>query len=210
MQIVIDKFKAIKKWAPIFDSLDIKDDRKRELMAILGEFIQMDAVTNNMGVSNNMGMGGLATPIANPFSSPSTPSSSHFGSPDILLPLQFKIFSKLNLENKVVIIAGYNDDRITINGPLPKEKITIKIEQLIDDKQLERKMKLQKINSPTSFPFPAYTKIDRVEGSMVNYVISDINARLKYGNILFINRRILESFAIAGSDFEIIVKYDVI
>jgi hypothetical protein len=97
MNYFIDKPKAVKKWAPVLDSLRVTDEDKRSWMA---EYAEMHQLNENIGYStlgNLQGMGAVAAPVVG-----GTPGSvwgsanpsSNKGSGDIaqnLLPVSMKI-----------------------------------------------------------------------------------------------------------------------
>ena len=181
--IVIDKYKAIKKWKPILESLKVTDERKIELLSIYGEY---------KGVTQ------------------STPSSVQ-GSAN-LLPIEMKILSKLNLEGKGVIMSGINDEKIKFINPHPMLKFTLGYEEIDTDIKLARKNKINAINGNFNVA-NGMSFIQRLDNISVDLIISDINERLRDGQILYIDQQIISDLTLTSAKpttMEIRVTYDVI
>jgi len=180
--IVIDKYKAIKKWKPVIESLKVTDERKIELLSIYGEYKGVTQSASN-----------LAQGSAN------------------LLPLEFKILSKLNLEGKGVIMNGLNDDKIKFINPHPMLKFTLSYEEIDTDIKLARKNKINAING--NFLSSGMAFAHRLDHMSTDLIISDLNGRLKDGQILYIDQQIISDLTIINSKpttMEIKVTYDVI
>ena len=63
MNLLVDKSKALKKWAPVLESLKVKDDEKREWMS---EYAEMHLMSENVAYStlgNLNGMGAVTAPV---------------------------------------------------------------------------------------------------------------------------------------------------
>ena len=95
MNFIVDKAKAMKKWAPILDTLQVTDDSKREWMAEYAEMHQMNENVAYSTLQNLNGMGPVVSPTVG-----TTPGSvwqtgsGAVGSGDVaqnLLPVSMKI-----------------------------------------------------------------------------------------------------------------------
>jgi len=95
MNFIVDKAKAMKKWAPILDTLNVKDDEKREWMSEYAETHQMNENVAYSTLYNLNGMGAVTSPTVG-----TTPGSvwqsgsGAVGSGDVaqnLLPVSMKI-----------------------------------------------------------------------------------------------------------------------
>jgi hypothetical protein len=183
--ILVDKYKAIKKWKPIIESLKVTDERKIDLMAIYGEYKQI--------------IQGIAT--------------------QNFLPMEMKILSKLNLENKGVIMSSFNDDKIKFINPHPMLRFTLGYEEIDTDIKLARKNKIKAINAISgngtgNFNVSnAMSFAHRLDNMAVYLIVSDLNQRLKDGQLLYIDQQIISNLAIINSNpttMELKVTYDVI
>lgn len=183
--IVIDKYKAIKKWKPVIESLLVTDSRKIELMSIYAEYKNMIQ---------------------------STSTSAHQGSAN-LLPIEMKILSKLELEGRGVIMGGFNDDKIKFINPHPMLKFTLSYEEIDTDIKLARKNKINFINSNGNLHSNGMSFIRRLDNMSVDLIICDINGRIKEGQLLYIDQQIISDLNIISSNpttLEIKVTYDII
>ena len=181
--IIIDKYRAIKKWRPVIESLKVTDERKIELISIYGEYKGFTQSAAN-----------LAQGSAN------------------LLPLEFKILSNLNLEGKGVIMNGLNDDKIKFINPHPMLKFILSYEEIDTDIKLARKNKINAINGNFNTS-TATAFVHRLDHISTDLIISDLNGRLKDGQILYIDQQIISNLTIINSKpttMEIKVTYDVI
>jgi hypothetical protein len=95
MNFIVDKAKALKKWAPILETLKIEDESKREWMAEYAEMHQMNENVAYSTLHNLNGMGAVTAPTVG-----ATPGqvwgtgSGAVGSGDVaqnLLPVSMKI-----------------------------------------------------------------------------------------------------------------------
>ena len=100
MNFIVDKSKALKKWAPVLDTLRVEDEDKRTWMAEYAEMHQMNENISYSTLGNLNGMGAVAPPT--PWGTPgavwngadSGVKQSVDGSGDIaqnLLPVSMKI-----------------------------------------------------------------------------------------------------------------------
>jgi len=99
MNLIIDKQRALKKWSPVLDSLDVRDNYKREWMA---EYAEMHSLNENVAYSTLGNLNGMGNVVA---AQPSTTpgliwgdygvgTAGGIGSGDIgqnLLPVSMKI-----------------------------------------------------------------------------------------------------------------------
>jgi hypothetical protein len=193
--IAIDKYKAIKKWKPIIESLKVTDERKIELMSIYGEYKQIVVPTPMPAMRNQ----GIAT--------------------QNFLPMEMKILSKLNLENKGVIMNSFNDDKIKFVNPHPMLRFTLGYEEIDTDIKLARKNKIKAINAISvngtgNFNVSnAMLFAHRLDNMAVDLIVSDLNHRLKDGQLLYIDQQIISNLAIINSNpttMELKVTYDII
>lgn len=188
---IIDKTKVIKKWKPIIESLKVEDERKIELMSLYAEYRQL---TQNK--QSNTG------PI----------TLSSFAVTQNLLPMEMKLLSKLKLTDKAVIMSDFNDDKVRFVNPHPMLKFTLSYEEIDTDIKLVRKNKINAINSGNHNP-NGMAFIQRLDNMSIALIISDINERLKDGQILYIDQQIISNLTIITSKpttMEIKVTYDVL
>lgn len=188
---IIDKTKVIKKWKPVIESLKVEDERKIELMSLYAEYRQL---TQNK--QSNTG------PI----------TLSNFAVAQNLLPMEMKLLSKLKLTDKAVIMSDFNDDKIKFVNPHPMLKFTLSYEEIDTDIKLVRKNKINAINSG-NHNLNGMAFIHRLDNMSVDLIVSDINQRLKDGQILYIDQQIISDLTIITSKpttMELRVTYDVI
>ena len=236
---IIDKDKALKKWAPVIEGalgINPKDSpRKAKYMAIFGEYYQLfyqNIATVGTAMPWQVGQGqmGLPSPLSSIMNSPMVPSGggsmnspmapyhlppspplSSGGGGD-LLPMNMAILSKINIENKSIYFTGLNDDKLVLRGGEPKFKISIGINREFDDIKLERRAKLQQIASGSglSAMISGYGTVQRYELLIKNLIIDDINGMLEDGGVLYIDRSIIESISLTSKGrMEAITRYDV-
>ena len=60
----IDKQKALRKWSPILDNLDVKDDRRREIIAIFAEYRNLPKEPINFSPWSPVAGSNIGSPIA--------------------------------------------------------------------------------------------------------------------------------------------------
>lgn len=95
MNFIVDKSKALKKWAPILDTLNVEDETKREWMSEYAEMHQMNENIAYSTLHNLNGMGAVTSPTIG--SAPGQvwgTGSGAVGSGDVaqnLLPVSMKI-----------------------------------------------------------------------------------------------------------------------
>lgn len=125
--------------------------------------------------------------------------------------MDLKILSRLELENKGVIMSNFNDNKIDFINPHPMLKFTLSYEEIDTDIKLARKNKINAINgniNPNGLAF-----IQRLNNMTVSLIVSDINERLRDGQILYINQQIISEINIINAKpttMEIKVTYDII
>jgi hypothetical protein len=94
MNYIVDKAKALKKWAPVLDHLKVVDEDKREWMA---EYAEMHQVNENVAYStlgNTYGMGAIVAPQPSGTPGQMWGGNGTDGSGDVaqnLLPVSMKI-----------------------------------------------------------------------------------------------------------------------
>jgi len=201
MDIVIDKNKAIKKWAPICESLGVNNDPyKTEMMSIFAEWYSFnDSQTQPFAPHHFI-----------PSSIPVSPTG-HLGNFN-LLPINMSILSQLNISDRAVYFYGLNNSRLVLVDGVPKNKITLSITKEYDDIKLERRAKLEKM-TPSNFAnfiVTGTSPIDRIEKMLQGMIVSDINSKLKTGAVLYIDKCIIQSIGLTPHGFETITRYDVI
>lgn len=182
--IVIDKIKCLKKWGPVIESLKIE-----EVEPLLKRKVELLSI---YGEYKNL--------------THSIPNSNN------LLPMELKILSGVKLENKAFIMSDYNDDKIKFINPHPALRFKLSYEEIDTDIKLARKNKINAINGNRSVS-NSMTILHRLDSMVVALVISDINERLKNGQILYIDQQIISKLEIINSKpvtMEITVTYDVI
>ena len=92
MQLIVDKAKALKKWAPVLEHLNVVDMEKRTWLA---EYAEMHQTNENVAYStlgNMYGMGNVTSPVVS--ATPGYVGGSTAGSGDVaqnLLPVSMKI-----------------------------------------------------------------------------------------------------------------------
>ncbi len=95
MNFLVDKAKALKKWAPILDNLKVTDDDKREWMAEYAEMHQMNENVSYVTLDTLQGMGAVTSPTVGTIpGSVWQTGSGAVGSGDVaqnLLPVSMKI-----------------------------------------------------------------------------------------------------------------------
>lgn len=187
MDIVIDKFKALKKWGPVCESLGVHDDPyKIEMMSIFAEWYSFND--------------------SQQFASPFIPQNLN------LLPINMFVLSQLNISDRAVYFYGLNNSRLVLVDGVPKNKITLSITKEYDDIKLERRAKLERI-TPSNFANFIVTDtspVDRMEKVLKGMIVSDINSRLKNGAVLYIDKCIIQSIGLTPNGFQAITRYDVI
>lgn len=189
---MIDKEKALRKWSPIIESLDVDmtDKNKVEFMSIYAEYVTMltPIITGNLAHYRN---------ITNNIEETS-------------LPLQMKILSKINFKDKLIIVNGLNNNnKIVFSDPHPREKYIFSVEKLEIDIKTVRKDKINALNNNIRIdPFERLNKL------VSNIIINDINDRLSEGHILYIDERLIDKFSNNNAPYktsiEFITNYDII
>ena len=94
MNLIVDKQKAEKKWAPILDALQIKDSEKREWIAEYAEIHQLNENVSYSNLGNLNGMGAIVAPQPGNIPGQTWGAGDSQGSGDIaqnLLPASMKI-----------------------------------------------------------------------------------------------------------------------
>ena len=128
-----------------------------------------------------------------------------------ILPYEIRVLAKVNMENKVVIINGFNDFNFHFTNVHPVEKFTISIEKIQENLKLVRIDKLKSIEGDV----PLSDVSDRAFNIFENVIATDINERLKYKNILYIDVDLISEYTeilntYYKSTFEFTTKYDVL
>jgi hypothetical protein len=186
--ITIDKQKAIKKWKPILDSLNIIDVRKIETLSIFGEY-------RNFKINNR-----------SIISSPTTIYGGGSNNISTLSLVELKILSNVDLNNKIVIMSGLNDDKIYFVEPNPVFKYSVSFESFESIKKL-RKDKINVINGNSVVNTSSV--VHRLEQNMSTLISSDINCRLKEGDILYIDEELVSEININRIGNRNILEYSV-
>jgi len=94
MNFIVDKSKALKKWSPILDTLDINESSKREWMSEYAEMHQMNENVAYSTLNNLNGMGAVQAPQVGTTPGSVWQSGIEAGSGDVaqnLLPVSMKI-----------------------------------------------------------------------------------------------------------------------
>lgn len=198
--MIIDKSRCLKKWGPVMESLNIVEKGKMEMMSVYAEYSELMRNQNYAQPIASMSGCGTGPPISHRLITPST------------LPIELNILSKINTENKIIIINGLNEnDKIKFVEPHPSEKFTISIETIDSDLKTSRKNKINSLNGIVTDK-----KLeDRLKINLKNTIISDINERLADGQILYIDEYLIGNMSITVDAaqkiaMEFIVRYDII
>jgi hypothetical protein len=189
--MVINKEIAIQKWKPVLNST-IKDAKKLELICTYCEYRSHFDPSLSYGISL-------------------CPSTTNIPR-NISLASEILILKNIELENKIVIMRGVNNDKIYFENPHPLFKFTLIQENINSDIKSLRKNKLKTINNggmTTNVINPSI-----LDNNMNSLIISDINYRLKNGNILYIDEELIHDYKMntCGEKqiSEVTVRYDVI
>jgi hypothetical protein len=92
MNFIVDSAKALKKWSPVLESLNVNDSERSAWMAEYAELHQMNENVAYSTLGNNFGMGGINAP--QPHAIPGNITDAQPGSGDVaqnLLPVSMKI-----------------------------------------------------------------------------------------------------------------------
>jgi len=92
MNFIVDSAKALKKWSPVLESLNVNDSEKSAWMAEYAEMHQMNENVAYSTLGNIYGMGAIKAPVMS--NTPGDMRGSEAGSGDIaqnLLPISMKI-----------------------------------------------------------------------------------------------------------------------
>ena len=114
-EIKIDNNKAIIKWKPILDALKIEDEKLRFFCAVYFEYFQ---IIHPADPSKMCGMAGRIAPII--LETKRFTLNEKFDLCHELLPINFKLLSKLNLKDKHCEIRNGLSEK-TISIPISNE-----------------------------------------------------------------------------------------
>jgi len=92
MNFIVDSAKALKKWSPVLESLNVNDSEKSSWMAEYAEMHQMNENVAYSTLGNTYGMGAIQAPVM--ADAPGDMRGSQAGSGDVaqnLLPVSMKI-----------------------------------------------------------------------------------------------------------------------
>ena len=211
--MIVDKTKCLKKWGPVMDSLKITDKNKQEFVSVYAEHSEIMRQQNYTQQPIIANMSGLSGSPGQVLTSNSAGQRSWISTPPSPLPIELNILSKINTENKIVIINGLNNlyDKIKFTEPHPSEKFTISIETIDSDLKTSRK---NKINSLNGIVTDKNLEL-RLERNLKNTIISDINERLADGQILYIDEYLIDNMSITVNAaqkiaMEFTIRYDII
>lgn len=181
---------TVSKWSHIIENLGI-DKNNKKLFSLICEYAEY----RSKNLANYVSL---------------TPSFNDIN--DQKLIIELRILSKINLTNKILIIKNLNDTKMRFDNT-PIERFSYCVEKIQHDIKKSRSDKISEINSISE----TNVRIDHNERILKiaeNIIVSDINERLLYGDILYIDCCLIDNLHEVSTPYkqslEFVTKYDVI
>jgi len=189
----------VDKWKPILESIGIKDKNK------------YDIISSYLENSNDVRML-ISSRLSPMYSITSTSQLSNLDKlNNDMMRFELLIFSKINIDNKMIMIRGVNDNKLTFYNPHPSEKYSLSIQRTQEDFKTVRKDKINNLNNLENLEIEITDKLLKIAS---NIIITDINDRLSEGQILYIDETLINIIDISTSlynpSIQFIAKYDII